>query len=692
MRYAETDEVSKLKRRLERERTSRLEAEAIAEKGLRELYAREQQLKLIARIATAANETQSIRDVLQFVLTQICEFTGWPVGHAYIADAGSEPVRLRSMAVWHAAASDRIAEFRRVTEAMDFEPGVGLPGRVYAERAPVWFFDVTEDANFPSLRVANACGLKAACAFPVMLGNEVAAVLEFFADKAIARDDALLEVMSQVGMQLGRVIERKRAEDRLIHDASHDALTGLPNRALFLDRLNQAIARQGRNAGAQFAVLFIDLDRFKIVNDSLGHLAGDNLIVQVARRLKGSLRQTDLIARPEADRGSDTLARLGGDEFTILLTDILDPSDAVRVANRVQEALRSPFAIEGQEIYTSASIGIASSSTGYSCANDILRDADLAMYRAKALGKARTELYDQELHLAAMKRLTLESDLRRALANNEFVLHYQPIVALGSQEIVGFEALVRWQKPGGELVHPGDFIDITEDTGLIVFLGLWVLREACSTARRLQEEFPRKEPLTISINISPRQFSQPDLVAQVRQIVAETEIDPRTVRLEITESVTAGDAERVVRVLSQLKEIGIRLSIDDFGTGYSSMSYLQRFPLDVLKIDRSFVSAMDTSDESLQIVRTIMGLAQSLGMSVVAEGAEIEEQVSQLKSLGCEFGQGYFFSRPIDSAAIRTLLQAPAHWISPESSALTWREDQLHKLKSLVAPKWDTAA
>jgi diguanylate cyclase (GGDEF)-like protein len=499
--------------------------------------------------------------------------------------------------------------------------------------------------------------------------------------------------MSQVGMQLGRVIERKRAEDRLVHDASHDALTGLPNRALFLDRLGQAIARQERDAREQFAVLFIDLDRFKIVNDSLGHLAGDDLIVQVANRLRGSLRQTDIVARSVFQHCNDILARLGGDEFTILLTAIINPSDAVRVANRVQEGLRIPFLIGGQAIYTSASIGIASSATAYSCADDILRDA--AMYRAKALGKARTELYDQDLHSAAMKRLTLESDLRRALADEEFVLHYQPIVSLGNQEIVGFEALVRCQKPDGELIPPSEFIGVTEDTGLIVFLGLWVLREACSTTRRLQEEFPRQDPLTISINISPRQFSQPDLAAQVRQIITETGIDPRTVRLEITESITAGDAERVVHVLSQLKDIGVRLSIDDFGTGYSSLSYLQRFPLDILKIDRSFVSAIEKSDESLQIIRTILALANRLGMSVVAEGAEIEEQVSQLKSLGCEFGQGYFFSRPIDAAAMRNLLRAPAHWIASEGSESgipTWHDDQIHKLKNLIAPKRTPAA
>lgn len=653
-------ELTRLRRRLGRERAARLEAEMIAEKGLRDLYENQQQLQLLERIATAANQTLSLRDVLQFTLTQVCEFTGWPVGHVYLTDTASGASRLYSARIWHASDFERIAEFRALTERTDFTPGQGLPGRIHLTGAPAWLSDIAEDGNFPRRCAAQLCGLKSACAFPILNGNEVVAVIEFYIRKILEPDQVLMRLMSQIGLQLGRVIERKRAEDQLVHDASHDPLTGLPNRALFRDRLNQAFSRNKRASNASFAVLFIDLDRFKLVNDSLGHRAGDMLIIQVASRLRASLRCEDLTVRvvPKSVEGENTLARLGGDEFTVLLTDILDPIDAIRVADRMQDTLRLPFTIEGQEIYITASIGIATSATGYSSADEVVRDADLAMYRAKFLGKARNELYDETMHLSAMLRLQIENDLRRALWNNEFVVHYQPIVSLKNQAITGFEALVRWQRPSHGLVYPDNFIHIAEETGLIVSLGIWVLREACLTTEQWQREFPQEQPLTISINLSARQFAQPDLVDQVRQVLEESGIDPGTVRLEVTESVTMGNADRAIQVLSQLKALGVRLSLDDFGTGYSSLSYLQRFPLDILKIDRSFISAMCTSPESLQIVSTIVNLARNLNMLVVAEGAEMEAEVAQLKALGCDFSQGYFFSRPIDEAEITTLLRA----------------------------------
>lgn len=681
-------EFSRLKRRLERERAARLEVEAISERGLRELYMREQELRLLQDIATAANLSQSVRDAFQYALTRICEFMTWPVGHAYIVEDHDGTSRLKSMALWYIQDPEKIAPFQAATEAQDLAPGKGLPGRVYLSGAATWLSDVGSDADFARKPSADESGIKAACAFPILVGQEIVAVVEFYNDRAIEPDEALLKLMPQVGTHLGRAIERQRSEDRLIHDASHDPLTSLPNRSLFLDRLNQAIMRRERNPQDQFAVLFIDLDRFKIVNDSLGHLAGDKLIIQVANRLMDAFRCKEQIAGLESRlaRMGDTLARLGGDEFTILLNDIHDPSDAVRVANRVEDALRTPFVIDGQEIYTSASIGIASSASGYQTADAILRDADLAMYRAKALGKARCELFDQKMHDTAMKRLALETDLRRALHNEEFVLHYQPIVELQSKEVVGFEALVRWQKPGGELTYPAEFIEICEETGLIVFLGRWVLREACRTAEALQEQFPREDPLTISINVSPRQFAQHDFVAEVRSIIAETGVDPRHLRLEITESVTIGDAARVAAVLTELKELGIRLSIDDFGTGYSSLSYLHSLPLDVLKIDRSFIAAMDRNPESLQIVQTIMTLARNLGMNVIAEGTEEAGQVTQLQAMGCEFCQGYFFSKPVDLTGAVALLMHP-NWPVKSDLAETWHASQRHLLANFAARK-----
>ena len=653
------DELARVKRRLERERAARREAETVSERGLRRLYAREQELLLLQDIAIAANLSQSVRDVFQYALTRICDFLAWPLGHAYeVVSRDGEP-RLRSMTLWHARDGATRA-FREATERREFALGEGLPGQTLASGEPKWLTGVPDREDFLRRLEARECLLSTACAFPVQVGEEVVAVFEFLSERALQPNRSLLALMPQIGLHLGRAIERQRAEDRLIHDASHDPLTGLPNRALFLERLNQSIAHAQRKADAQFAVLFIDLDRFKIVNDSLGHLAGDRLITQVAGRLTGALRREDVVARPGAAAPDcSTLARLGGDEFTILLTDIHDPSDAVRVANRVKDALRQPFAIDGQEVYTSASIGIASSTSGYESADAILRDADLAMYRAKALGKARWELFDREMHQVAMKRLALETDLRHALQNEEFVLHYQPIVSLRTGEVAGFEALVRWQKPGGELVPPGGFIETMEDTGLIVFLGVWVLREACRAARLLQDSMPGEQALSISVNVSPRQFAQPDLAAQIRTVVAEVGIDPHRLRLEITESAMIGDMDRVAAVLRELKEIGVRVSIDDFGTGYSSLSYLHSLPLDVLKIDRSFVSAMARNGESLQIVRTIMSLAHNLGMDVIAEGPEDAEQVSQLRAIGCEFGQGFYFSRPVElSAAMAFLARA----------------------------------
>ncbi|MGN6788490.1 MAG: putative bifunctional diguanylate cyclase/phosphodiesterase [Rhodanobacteraceae bacterium] len=649
--HCDPDELARVKRRLERERAARREAETVSERGLRRLYAREQELLLLQDIATAANLSQSVRDVFQYALTRICDFLAWPLGHAYEVASQDDHIRLRSMTLWHVREDVHALAFRAVTEVREFVPGEGLPGQAYMSGEPKWLTGVPDRGDFLRRSEARDCGISTACAFPIYVGEEVVAVFEFFSERALLPNQSLLALLPQVGIHLGRAIERQRAEDRLIHDASHDPLTGLPNRALFLERLNQSIAHARRKADAQFAVLFIDLDRFKVVNDSLGHLAGDRLITQVAGRLKGALRREDTLARAESPAPeSSTLARLGGDEFTILLTDIDDPSDAVRVANRVEEALRLPFAIDGQEVYTSASIGIASSASGYESADAILRDADLAMYRAKALGKARWELFDREMHQAAMKRLALETDLRRALQNEEFVLHYQPIVSLATGEVAGFEALVRWRKPDGELVPPGGFIDIMEDTGLIVFLGTWVLREACRAARALQAAFPDERPRSISVNVSPRQFAQPDLAAQIRAVIAEAGIDPRCLRLEITESAMIGEMDRVAAVLRELQDLGVRVSIDDFGTGYSSLSYLHSLPLDVLKIDRSFVSAMARNGESLQIVRTIMSLAHNLGMDVIAEGPEDAEQVAQLRSIGCEFGQGYYFSRPVDLA------------------------------------------
>jgi len=470
-----------------------------------------------------------------------------------------------------------------------------------------------------------------------------------------------------------------KLEDKVTYDALHDPLTRLPNRAFFLERLTLCVSWAILHPEYKFAVLSIDMDRFKVVNDSLGISAGDWLLVQIAERLLGSIRPDDALLRSAnvgglADQldGSGILARLGGDKFTILLDNIRNASEGIRVAERIQQSIQTPFDIDGQTVFTTASIGIAFSGTGYSAAEDMLGDANTAMARAKTLGKARYEMCDPSMHAAAAGRFRLETDLRRATEKQEFLVHYQPIISLIDFRITGFEALVRWQRPGFGLVMPGGFISAAEDTGLIVSIGQWILQESCRQICAWNVQFPCSPPFTMAVNISAKQFAQANLVSQIGQVLSETGLAPANLRLELTESVTMRDEERTTRILSELRKLGVRLCIDDFGTGYSSLSYLRRFALDILKIDRSFVTDMLNNSESEEIVKTILSLGRNLRMKVVAEGVETREQMTLLKSLGCEFAQGYLFSRPVDSAAVaRTLVTSEANcYTLPQESAV----------------------
>ena len=466
------------------------------------------------------------------------------------------------------------------------------------------------------------------------------------------------------------------AKEQAVQDSLHDGLTGLPNRTLFFERLRTALTRTGDEGSQDFAVLFIDLDRFKIINDSLGHGAGDQLITLVAARLLAQVRSSDRsLGGIDGGASGDMLARIGGDEFTVLLAGVSDEKQALAAADRLLGVLTAPFMLGGELVHTGASVGVTIASFGYVAAEDMLRDADLAMYRAKSLGKGRAEIYSPALHSLAKLRLHLENDLRRALERQEFVLHYQPIVSLVDSRVLGFEALVRWQHPERGLMAPGDFIPIAEETGFIVPLGRWILWEACSALAGLARRFPGSLAPNMSVNLSPGQFAQCDIVDQVRAILSETGAPPELLKLEITESGTIGDADRAVRILSELKSLGLKLSIDDFGTGYSSLSYLHRLPLDIVKIDRSFVSGLTLNAESRKIVSTILRLAEGLNMTVIAEGIETATQVDELLQLGCELGQGYLFSRPVglpdaeamlvaslrasrDTTALRALLDA----------------------------------
>ena len=426
------------------------------------------------------------------------------------------------------------------------------------------------------------------------------------------------------------ITERKLAIDRLTHDAFHDALTGLPNRALFMDRLGRLMERSRRHSGHQFAVLFLDLDRFKVVNDSLGHTFGDQLLINVAERLRHALR------------GADTVARLGGDEFTILL-EIDHLADAARTAERIQEELRLPFRIGEHEIFTTASIGIALSATGYERPHDVLRDADIAMYRAKSRGRGIHEVFDKTMHDRAVKLLKFETDLRRSIERGELRVHYQPIVSLGSAKVMGFEALLRWQR-GEELVAADEIVPIAEETGLILSIGQWVLRESL----RQLAEWP--EALHMHVNLSAKQFLQPNLLDQIAEALAESGVAAERLHLEVTESVVIDNAEAAAELLERLRATGVGISLDDFGTGYSSLSSLRQFPFDTLKIDRSFIST-NGDKRNDEIVRTISNLARILGMDVTVEGLESADQVERMRELGIDYAQGFYFSPPVDAAS-----------------------------------------
>jgi diguanylate cyclase (GGDEF)-like protein len=441
--------------------------------------------------------------------------------------------------------------------------------------------------------------------------------------------------------------ERRRVQQQLVHDALHDSLTGLPNRALLIERIEFAIAHAKRNPNYRYGLLFIDLDRFKFINDSLGHFIGDQLLIAVSRLLHECVRENDLVSR------------LGGDEFVILLDGIENIQDVTSIGERIQQKLRSPFELEDQHVFTSASIGIVFSSDEYGDPADLMRDADIAMYRSKDEGKARYTIFDQKMYDETLKLVELENNLRFALKRGELAMHYQPIISVDSNNLVGFEALIRWHHPERGLISPVEFIPIAEDTGLIIEIGEWLLKEACQQLQTWRQQFasiPKINSLKMSINLAIQQLQEPDFINKLDQILLETGLDGSSLRLEITESVLIEPEGNIQNTLRKIKNRNIKLSIDDFGTGYSSLSYLRRFPIDNLKIDRSFIHQMNFDSENFEIVRLIITLAKTLGMKTISEGVETSLQLNQLKGLGCEFAQGYLFSIPLAPKEIESML------------------------------------
>ncbi len=523
----------------------------------------------------------------------------------------------------------------------------------------LYIFSVTQDVGFNSGIVeyflsAEQSGIKFRAL--VLLAPFVLTVISYLINERaqLFKKTILAETeLRQRAIELDKVnelltrenIERKKAEEQLIRQAFSDSLTNLPNRALFMDRLHKTLERKKRHPDYVFAVLFLDVDRFKVINDGLGHFIGDQLLTLISQRLQKSIRSVD------------TVARFGGDEFAICVEDAKELSYINDLADRIKDEMRLPFYVFGHEIFASLSIGIVlSTASDYSRPDDLIRDADIAMYHAKARGKACHVIFDSAMHAEATTLLWLETELRRALENDEFTLYYQPIISVENNKIIGFEALVRWQHPNRGLMLPMDFMAVAEETGLIIPIGQWVLREACRQMRQWQGQFPEYRNLTVSVNISGKVFSHPDFYEVIEEILYETGLEASSLRLEIVERMLMENPEPAAALLKRLKDLNVRFDIDDFGTGYSALNYLRHFPIDGLKIDRSFINALTFNDNNAEIVKTIVALAQALKLDVIAEGIETIQQLEMYRTMKGEYAQGFFIFRPMDSKAVENLL------------------------------------
>ncbi len=592
--------------------------------------------RVLAELLETAMRPAPFEQRLQLALELILS-TPWLAlkgsGSIFLADATSGKLRMAARLGLSAAIEKTCATI---------EPGHCLCGRAAISREIV-FADCIDERHEVIVPGMSAHGHYCA---PILHDDRLLGVLNLYLDEHHQQTADEVRFITAAAHAVGGMIQQHQAEARLRHHAYHDALTGMPNRMLFMDRLAQRLALGERQQAAHYAVLYLDLDRFKTVNDSLGHALGDELILEVSRRINTCVRP------------GDTVARLGGDEFTILLEDVDDPTDALRVAERLHAALQPPVMLEGHEIFVSTSLGIVVTAWDGRQAADLLRDADTAMYRAKSRGPGQTVLFDGQMHQRAVAQLTLESELRRAVERGELRLHYQPIVDAATGELFGFEALVRWQHPERGMISPLEFIPLAEETGLINDLGEWVLVEACRQLQAWREASPDRPELYMSINLSARQFLQSDLLECVGAAITHAGVEPRHIALEITESVLMHNREATHKTLLDLKALGVNLYVDDFGTGYSSLSYLQNFPFDALKIDRAFVSRLAPGIEDMEMVSTIISIARNFNMSVIAEGVENTGQLERLVALGCRKVQGFHFSPPLPAEAAGSLVAA----------------------------------
>ncbi|MFQ5542954.1 MAG: EAL domain-containing protein [Nitrospiria bacterium] len=588
-------------------------------------------VKLLQLVTVAANEASTVEKAMQVVVDQVCEHTGWSIGHVYLMSP-ADGTELYSTDIWHLENPTHFQPFRDITEQTRFASGIGLPGRVLSEKKLCWVRYEGVDTALPRSKHLVETGVKVGFAFPVWIGKEIVGVLEFFSTDGMELDDPLSEVISQIGTLLGRVVERKRAEERLQFSAHYDPLTGLPNRILFRDRLEQAMIRS-RWPNKLVGLLFLDLDRFKVINDTLGHGMGDLLLQAVTKRLERCVRE------------GDTVSRFGGDEFTIILSDVAQTEDLVRIAKKVLESISSPYYLEGHELFVSTSIGITVYPEDGKDQKELLKNADIAMYLAKEKGRNVFQFYSPEMDTRTVERLALENSLRYAVERDELFLEYQPQVDLVTGTVIGMEALVRWNHPDLGLIPPDKFIPLAEETGLIIQIGDWVLRTACEQAKIWQEGGFSKT--TIAVNLSARQLQTQQFVKNVVELLKEIDLDPHRLELELTESILIRNQEALIVQLHELSAIGIQLSIDDFGTGYSSLSYLKRFPINRLKVDKSFVRSVPDDQNDAGIVKAVVAMGHSLNLRVVAEGVETNEQMAFLQSIACDEIQGYVISRPI---------------------------------------------
>ncbi|MFL5847156.1 MAG: putative bifunctional diguanylate cyclase/phosphodiesterase [Solirubrobacteraceae bacterium] len=586
------------------------------------LRERQQLLEGLSGIQRAISRRAPLNDVLEMVVDLTYELLGDELPALFLRDPDDPGTLL--LEACRGLDEETVAAIRRR------RVGEGVAGRSVSEDRLVVVEDYASTAGSGTIQLFRDNALQAAMAAPVHENGEAVGSLLVSSWKPGRHYDAdAQELLTTIAQHVSLALTDAKTVGAMVHQALHDALTGLPNRALFLDRLEHALARAVRG-GSEVAVLFLDLDRFKTVNDSLGHAAGDELLCVVARRISGCMR------------AADTAARLGGDEFAVLLEDLVSTREAVRVAERIISALEEPIEVAGREVFVGASIGVATGSYG---AEDLLRHADVAMYRAKAQGKGRYAMFEEGMQAEVIDRLELEADLQRAIDRGELEVFYQPIIALASGEMAGHEALVRWRHPTRGLLSPGGFIPVAEETGLVVPIGRFVLREACRQAAEWAAT--TGTDLSMNVNLSGRQLEDPALLDDVTAILRETGLPAARLVLEITETVLMHDTETTIERLRALRALGVRLAVDDFGTGYSSLRYLNRFPLDVLKMAKPFVDGLGSQEEDPALARAIIDLGANLGLTIIAEGIERSAQLVQLRRLGCPMGQGYWFARPM---------------------------------------------